>query len=90
MHLNYQKSELDGVLSFQYPTISMDFEFRSDPAGKMEWILNRAKTHKLHNGRYDMHIQMVDDDGDLVATVRQSSLVFAHKRGKSRETKSTL
>ena len=69
-------------MKYQFPTISLSFDFRSDPAGKKEWILNRSTMHKLDNGRFDMHIQMIDDNGDLVATVRNSSLMFPHKRGK--------
>jgi acyl-CoA thioesterase len=68
----------------------MDFDFRTDPAAKMEWILNRATTYKLEGGRFDMHIQMVDENGNLVATVHQSNLIFENGRKKAAETKSSL
>lgn len=90
---NYQKSGLDGVLSFEYPTIIMDFDFLTDLAGKMEWIWNRTKMHKLENYRFDMHIQIlvrVDVSEDLLATLRQFNLLFEHTRKKSHHLKSTV
>jgi hypothetical protein len=68
----------------------MSFEFRSDPAARKEWILNRTVMHKLHNGRFDMDVQMIDDDGDLVATVRHSCSMFPHKRGKKAMQKASM
>lgn len=88
--MNYQENALKAVLNYEYPTVSMDFDFRADPAGRKEWILNRTKMHKLQNGRFDMHVQMIDDDGDLVATVRHSCLVFEHKRGTKSKATSSL
>lgn len=60
----------------------MSFDFRSDPAAKKEWILNRTVMHKLQSSRFDMDVQMIDDDGELVAMVRHSCSIFPHKRGK--------
>lgn len=45
--MNYQDNELAAVLDYEYRTLSMDFDSRTDPAGKMEWILDRAKMYKL-------------------------------------------
>lgn len=90
---NYQKSGLDGVLSFEYPTISMDFDFLTDLAGKMEWIWNRAKIHKLENCRFDMHIQIlvrVNVREDLLATLRQFNLLLEHTRKNFHHLKSTV
>lgn len=90
IHMNYQKNELAAVLDYEYRTMSMDFDFRADPAAKMEWILNRATTYKLEGGRYDMHIQMVDDNGNLVATVHQSNLIFENGSKKTAKPKFSL
>jgi acyl-CoA thioesterase len=90
IHMNYQKNGLGAALDYEYTTMSMDFDFRTDPATRMEWILNRATTYKLEGGRYDMHIQMVDEKGNLVATVHQSNLVSERGRRKAPKTKSLL
>ncbi|KAJ5982852.1 thioesterase-like superfamily-domain-containing protein [Penicillium waksmanii] len=76
IHMNYQDSALEAVLHYDYPTVSMDLDFLKDPAGREEWLLMRTKMYKLQNGRFDMHVQIIDDDGDLVATAKQTCLVL--------------
>jgi acyl-CoA thioesterase len=80
--MNFEKDPAHALRKYQYVTLSIDFDFRADPNGKHEWILNRAKTYKIHRGHFDMHMQMVDDDGDLIATAKHACTVFEHKRGK--------
>lgn len=66
----------------------MDFDFLTDLAGKMEWIWNRTKMHKLENYRFDMHIQIlvrVDVSEDLLATLRQL-ICYSSTRGRSHTT----
>lgn len=37
----------------------------------VEWLLTVARMQRLHNGRCDMDVQVIDDGGNIVATSTQ-------------------
>ncbi|KFA45805.1 hypothetical protein S40293_09721 [Stachybotrys chartarum IBT 40293] len=66
-----------GLANSKYwlPSLSLNLHFRSNVKGK-EWLLTRTDMRKLHNGRYDLNIQVLDEEGNIVATcVRTSAMI---------------
>ncbi|KAK6828724.1 hypothetical protein RU639_003736 [Aspergillus parasiticus] len=82
--MNYDPQGLKATETWAFPTVSLTLDIREDPAGK-EWILVRSKMRSLRHGRFDMEMQMVDEDNNLLATCRQSCVMFARRSGQGRE-----
>ncbi|KAL2846462.1 thioesterase-like superfamily-domain-containing protein [Aspergillus pseudoustus] len=78
--INYQREGMKSLIKFNVPSVSLTFDFVQDPAGQKEWILNRATMNRLQNGRFDMDLLMIDEEGRLVAAIKHQSLMFERKR----------
>jgi acyl-CoA thioesterase len=84
--LNYQPEGMKSLTKFNVPSVSLTFDFVKDPASQTEWILNRATMNRLQNGRFDMDLLMVDEEGRLIAAIKHQSLMFERKRHLERQT----
>jgi predicted metal-dependent peptidase len=69
------------VSRVNYPTICISMETKKDPKGT-RWFDQRARYHKIQNGRYDMDVYLYDGEGDLVALIKQTSIVTVLTEGK--------
>ncbi|KAL3455478.1 thioesterase-like superfamily-domain-containing protein [Aspergillus heterothallicus] len=83
--LNYQPAGMKSLIKFNVPSVSLTFDFVQDPAGRIEWILNRATMNRLQNGRFDMDLLMIDEEGNLIAAIKHQSLMFERKRHLGKE-----
>jgi hypothetical protein len=63
-----------------YPTICVSNEIKKDPKGT-RWVYQRARCHGVQNGRYDMDVYLYDEAGDLVALIKQTSIVTVLTEG---------
>jgi acyl-CoA thioesterase len=72
-----------------YPTICLSMEIKKNPNGK-RWLYQRARCHQIQNGRYDMDVYLYDEGGDLVALIKQTSLVAVLTEGKLKDNPDEL
>ena len=69
---------------YQMPTVSFKMDFRADVKGH-EWLLTRTHMRWLSNGRFDENIEILDDNGGIVATCLQSMAIYPAGRGSKKE-----
>jgi acyl-CoA thioesterase len=77
--LNYHENSLNFFETYAVRTVSLTIDIRRDPKGE-EWLLQRAVTYKSMNGRFDIDIKIVDEKGELVASVYQVNLCVPWKK----------
>lgn len=58
------------MLKFKIPTMSLTVNFY-EKIKNVEWLLTVARMQRLHNGRCDMDVQVINDEGNIVATSTQ-------------------
>ncbi|EZF32421.1 hypothetical protein H109_04562 [Trichophyton interdigitale MR816] len=78
----------DGKLSpkgkFWYPTILLNLDVKKKlPAEGAEWLYSRVQTKKLHNGRMDLDVIIMDEKGEVVALSNHVALVIGAERNLS-------
>jgi acyl-CoA thioesterase len=64
-------------------------EVKKDPVGT-KWFYQRARCHEIKNGRYDMDVYLYDEGGDLVALIKQTSIVTVLTEGILKENPDEL
>ncbi|KAJ5088235.1 hypothetical protein N7456_011851 [Penicillium angulare] len=73
-----------------YPTVtlSLDLKKRLPPAG-VEWLYSRIETKVVKDGRTDLNVTVLDQDGEVVAAGAQVGLVVSASRntGNRKTTK---
>ncbi|MCJ1312096.1 hypothetical protein MMC25_005770 [Agyrium rufum] len=70
-------SQLQGyTTSFMYPTLSLQLEVKKPlpPAGA-DWLLLRAQSHEIKNGRFDANIMILNESLEIVALSHQVCLI---------------
>ncbi|KAL4943879.1 hypothetical protein BDV06DRAFT_188900 [Aspergillus oleicola] len=48
-------------------TLCQSVEFKKRPGPKTQWVLVRSNSHKVVDGRYDLNVQILDENGDILA-----------------------
>jgi len=67
--------------AFWFPTVTLNIDFKKQlPAGGMEWLYSRVQTKAVRNGRLDIDITIMDEDGEVVALGNQVALVLDASR----------
>ncbi|KAH8693566.1 thioesterase-like superfamily-domain-containing protein [Talaromyces proteolyticus] len=84
--LNFDPTMADAS-KYLFPTLCMSVEVKKDP-GNAEWLFLEVITHKIHNGRFDSDVRVLDENGDLVALSKHVSAIADVKRTKT--TKITI
>ena len=77
---------------YWYPTVSLNIDMKKRlPAQGPEWLYSRVQTKVVRDGRTDMDVVILDEEGDVVALSTQVGLVVSSSRniGK-RELKQKL
>ncbi|KAE8325071.1 hypothetical protein BDV39DRAFT_179233 [Aspergillus sergii] len=82
--MNYDPQGLKATETWAFPTVSLSLDIREDPTGK-EWILVRSKMRSLRDGRFDMEMQMLDENNNLLATCRHSCVMLARRSSQGHE-----
>ncbi len=88
--LNYEADGLKAAVRYQMPTLSLDIDFCSDIRAE-KWLLTRTHMRWMHNDRFDENFEILDESGKIVATCKQSCVIFPVQRpGPSKQPKSQL
>ncbi|EAW08473.1 thioesterase family protein [Aspergillus clavatus NRRL 1] len=59
--------------------LSIEFKQRPDPATR--WVMIRSNSHMVSNGRYDVHLQILAENGDLLALSNHVLNIWDLRRG---------
>ena len=76
-----------GIVGQWYPTMSMSLEVKKGLAdGKpgWEWLFLRLESHQIRNGRMDIDVVVLDEEGELVALSRHVALIVPSERNYKR------
>ncbi|CVL12433.1 uncharacterized protein FPRN_03639 [Fusarium proliferatum] len=68
--LNYDENGMEAASSWGMPTTAMSIMFRSEVTSQ-DWLLTRTTMKRLHGGRFDMNIEILNEDGKLLASCVQ-------------------
>ncbi|KAB8067650.1 thioesterase-like superfamily-domain-containing protein [Aspergillus leporis] len=74
---------------FWYPTVTLNIDFKKRlPAQGAEWLYSRVHTKVVRDGRTDLNVEVLDEQGDVVALSTQVGLVLSASRNLGqRQTK---
>ncbi|KAI1027513.1 hypothetical protein LB503_013460 [Fusarium chuoi] len=86
--LNYDENGMEAASSWGMPTTAMSVMFRSEVTSQ-DWLLSRTTMKRLHGGRFDMNIEILDEDGKLLASCAQLCSVIPLGKSNS-QTPGTL
>ncbi|KAL5364644.1 thioesterase-like superfamily-domain-containing protein [Aspergillus floccosus] len=68
-----------------YPTVTMNIDFKKRlPAGGVPWLYSRVHSKRVVNGRTDLDVVVLDEEGDVVALSSQVGLVVSASRNVGR------
>ncbi|KAL4999273.1 thioesterase-like superfamily-domain-containing protein [Aspergillus recurvatus] len=48
-------------------TLCLSVEFKKRPGPSTKWVLVRSNSHRVVDGRYDVNVQILDEDGETLA-----------------------
>ncbi|KAL4972556.1 thioesterase-like superfamily-domain-containing protein [Aspergillus desertorum] len=48
-------------------TLCLSVEFKKRPGPSTKWVLVRSNSQRVLDGRYDMNVQILDEDGEILA-----------------------
>ena len=80
--LNYEKSALNGIMKWAFPTVCLSLDIKGDPSGE-EWLLQRSVMNECSNGRFEMDLKLITEKGKLLATSKHVCLMIARAPPKS-------
>lgn len=73
---------------FWYPTLALNLDVKKLlPQEGVEWLFVRVQATVIKNGRIDLHVTVLDEDGDVVALSTHCSLVMDADRNTTRNSK---
>lgn len=66
---------------YWYPTVLLNIDFKKAlPEEGSEWLFSRCRTKQIRNGRMDLEIVIMDQEGDIVAISHHVCLVVDASR----------
>ncbi|EAL87075.1 hypothetical protein ACP6JC_004919 [Aspergillus fumigatus] len=69
------------LAKYWYPTVTLNIDFKKRlPASGVEWLYSRVQTKSVRNGRTDLDVIVLDEQGDVVALSTQVGLVVDASR----------
>ncbi len=54
-------------MHYALSTLCLSVEFKKRPEPDTEWVLLRSNSHKVADGRYDVNIQVFNEDAEILA-----------------------
>lgn len=67
--------------SFWYPTVLLNVDIKKKlPPGGVEWLYTRVQNKRVKDGRLDIDIVVLDEEGDIVAISNQVALIVSASR----------
>jgi hypothetical protein len=93
---NLSRTELKQFLTsgepraaFWYPTLNLNLEVKKLlPEEGVEWLFVRVRAKAIRNGRFDLDIEVWDQDGEMVANSVHASLIVDASRNFARSDSS--
>ncbi|KAK6502099.1 hypothetical protein TWF481_009908 [Arthrobotrys musiformis] len=84
-------SEMFQSAKFWYPTLSFTMDVKKSlPKEGVKWVFSKVHSQQVKNGRWDLQVVMLDEDGELLATSTQVALmVDASRNTKPRGKRDT-
>ena len=76
-----------GITGHWYPTMSMSLEVKKGPPDGRpgwEWLFLRLESHQIRNGRMDIDVVVLNEEGELVALSRHVALIVPSERNYKR------
>ena len=72
---------------YWYPTLALNLDVKKLlPEEGVEWLFVRVKAKAIKNGRFDLDIEVWDEQGELVASSVHASLVMDASRNTAKKT----
>jgi len=74
--------EAYGLKGNWYPTLSYGLEIKKAPPTEKgwEWLFLRIEMHQARNGRFDLDVVILDEEGDLIALGKHTALIVSAAR----------
>ncbi|KAJ5166618.1 uncharacterized protein N7482_005399 [Penicillium canariense] len=69
------------MAKFWYPTVTLNIDMKKRlPAGGVEWLYSRIVTKVVRDGRTDLDVTVLDENGEVIALSTQVGLVVSASR----------
>ncbi|KAK8002957.1 hypothetical protein PG989_002676 [Apiospora arundinis] len=73
------------LAKFWYPTLLLNLDIKKAlPAEGVEWLFVRVRAKQIRNGRQDLEVVILDQQGDIVALSHHVALVLDAKRNTAK------
>lgn len=70
-----------GLAKYWYPTVTLNIDLKKRlPTPGPEWLYSRVQTKVVRDGRMDIDVVVLDEEGDVVALATQVGLVVSASR----------
>ncbi|KAL9605118.1 MAG: hypothetical protein Q9219_000052 [cf. Caloplaca sp. 3 TL-2023] len=74
-----------------FPTMLLNLDVKKAlPAEGVEWLFVRVRAKKIENGRMDLEVVVMDEEGDLVALSNHVCLILSAERNRTRSERSEV
>ncbi|KAF5556383.1 thioesterase-like superfamily domain-containing protein [Fusarium mexicanum] len=83
--LNYAENGMEAASSWGIPTTALNIMFRSEVTPQ-DWLLTRTTMKRVYGGRFDMNIEILNEDGKLIASCVQLCSVIPLGKPSSQTT----
>jgi len=81
-------SETEPKARYWYPTLSLTLNVKKLlPEEGVDWLFVRVKAKKIHEGRFDLDVEVWDEAGELVCSSYHASLALDSSRNITRNGK---
>jgi len=78
-------SKYNGSAKFWYPTLLLNLEIKKDlPPDGVEWLFVRVQAKEIKNGRMDLEVVILDEEGDLVALSHHVAMILSAARNTAK------
>ncbi|KAK8066537.1 hypothetical protein PG997_013284 [Apiospora hydei] len=76
------------VGQFWYPTLLLNLDIKKAlPAEGVEWLFVRVRAKRIRNGRQDLEVVILDQQGEIVALSHHVALVLDAKRNTAKRSR---
>lgn len=74
-----------------YPTVLLNLDVKKAlPEEGVEWLFVRVRAKRIQNGRMDLEVVVLDEEGDLVAVSDHVCLIVGAERNTTRRGRSKV
>jgi len=70
---------------FWYPTVCLSLDVKKPlPSEGVQWLFSRVRAKQIKNGRMDLEVVILDEEGDLVALSHHIALILGAERNMAK------